>query len=604
MADIDKDDFATQCVTSALQFGINPHYLAAAAMLRSKLKDDVANNQFGPYLWTQAEWDANPDRSNPALGGAFPSSAIKNWRDQVSVFALMSQRDYVTLQSALGQNPSALQLYQKRWPSAPDPGLTSNFQTACDDTRQAIQDALDDQLSDPTQAASTIGDPNKPVAPQPQVGGRAAGGQTGQQPPAGPQGPTSGTSGGSDAAPSLSDRVPIPPQSQFNVGLSACSESTMLKKFGAPGNLTVDCSAATGDFIRRVRLSFDVGPFKVTGLDYAVESLRQVFADVRQDNQQLYNQVKNDGMLCVRARRHSTNHFSNHSWGTAIDIFFGAAVVPLGVRSAHRGNLLLAPYFNRHGWYWGAGFSGDSVDSMHFELAEETIPKIPDQRMFDVSTASPVRTTAMAAAPPAGGFQIDPASKQVLGNIVGSMTGAQSIDQSFHAVTSAGILPEGQLAFQSELQLDTDGWPGGHGRGDDSWQPDTTLQYSGGSYVNANTVPYFVLPDAWFSQFGISVGDLGAVVFQGKLAFAVFADVGPKSKLGEGSLKLLRQLGQERLRSDGTVINSGTDGGVITIVFPGSKPDGAYRDEGTLLDFIRSRGRTLFSQLGGNLPPA
>jgi len=36
-------------------------------------------------------------------------------------------------------------------------------------------------------------------------------------------------------------------------------------------------------------------------------------------------------------------------------------------------------FFNRHGWYWGAEFSGDFVDSMHFELAEETILKLSDE---------------------------------------------------------------------------------------------------------------------------------------------------------------------------------------------------------------------------------
>jgi hypothetical protein len=43
------------------------------------------------------------------------------------------------------------------------------------------------------------------------------------------------------------------------------------------------------------------------------------------------------------------------------------------VQKTYRGCLQLAPFFNKHGWYWGAGFSGKSVDSMHFELAEETI---------------------------------------------------------------------------------------------------------------------------------------------------------------------------------------------------------------------------------------
>jgi len=83
--------------------------------------------------------------------------------------------------------------------------------------------------------------------------------------------------------------------------------------------------------------------------------------------------VKTEGMLCVRHKRNNPNSFSNHSWGAAIDLFFGRDVVGQGVRKTHRGVLKLAPIFNRHGWFWGAGFSGNSVDSMHFELAEETI---------------------------------------------------------------------------------------------------------------------------------------------------------------------------------------------------------------------------------------
>ena len=421
------------------------------------------------------------------------------------------------------------------------------------------------------------------------------------QPPAKPPATGGGTTGGSSAAPSLNDRVPIPPQNQMNTGLSACKESTMLAKFGKPGNLTADCSAATGAFLKHVRQSFDVGPFKVTGLDYAVESLSQVFSNVRKDNQQLYDQVKNEGMLCVRARRHNPGHFSNHSWGTAIDIFFGTDVVPQGVGLAHRGNLLLAPYFNEHGWYWGAGFSGDSVDSMHFELADETIAKIAAEPMFDIVPEAPAAPAAPAAPTPAG-FQVDSKAAPLLGDIVSLIGSAQSIKQRFAGVTYAGKLSSGQLVFQSQLQLDTDGWPDGSGRGDPDWRPDTELQCADKRYVNANAVPYFVLPETWYPQFGIKVGDLGAIVYQDKLALAVFADVGPKGKLGEASLQTFRQLGQERLKLNGQVINSGMGGGVTTIVFPGSKQDTAYANEQSLLNYIHDRGSALFSQLGGHLP--
>lgn len=38
-----------------------------------------------------------------------------------------------------------------------------------------------------------------------------------------------------------------------------------------------------------------------------------------------------------------------------------------------RGFLDIYKTFNQHGWYWGAGFSGSSVDTMHFELDDQTI---------------------------------------------------------------------------------------------------------------------------------------------------------------------------------------------------------------------------------------
>jgi len=241
---------------------------------------------------------------------------------------------------------------------------------------------------------------------------------------------------------------------------------------------------------------------------------------------------------------------------------------------------------------------------MHFELAEETIPKIPDNAMFDA--ALPLNDAVgggIAAA--TGGLQVDPASKKLLGDILTAVGKATTIQQSFAGVAYAATLPGGQVLFQCELQLDTDGWPGGN-RGDNTWQPDTSLRYADGSSVNANEVPYFVLPRNWYQKFGIKLGDLAAVIYKGKLAFGVVADVGPKTKLGEGSLELLRQLGEERLRPNGQVINAGMGDSsrgdyVLTIVFPGSAAS-SYQNQTALLDFVRSRAELAYLKLGGTLP--
>lgn len=34
--------------------------------------------------------------------------------------------------------------------------------------------------------------------------------------------------------------------------------------------------------------------------------------------------------------------------------------------------------FNARGWFWGAGFSLSSVDTMHFELADQTVRALDD----------------------------------------------------------------------------------------------------------------------------------------------------------------------------------------------------------------------------------
>ena len=197
-----------------------------------------------------------------------------------------------------------------------------------------------------------------------------------------------------------------------------------------------------------------------------------------------------------------------------------------------------------------------------------------------------------------------PASISRLGTIVDRIAQATPIDKDITKTPAIfATLPGGEIIFDTDLELDTDGWPDGFGSGDTSHQADTNL-HCGGKPINANEVPYFVLPlpKPWFTDLSVSLGDYAAVIFKDKLAFAVFADLGPTKKLGEGSLELLRRLGQERLRPNGKVINAGMEPHIITIVFPGSG-DAAHRtDQATLLAKIDATARPLFEALGGNAP--
>jgi hypothetical protein len=86
-------------------------------------------------------------------------------------------------------------------------------------------------------------------------------------------------------------------------------------------------------------------------------------------------------------------------------------------------------------------------------------------------------------------------------------------------------------------------------------------------YVDASKIPFIVLPGAMARQIGARPGDF-AVVFNprnGKSSYAIFGDVGPPDRIGEGSVALAENLG---IRSDAR--NGGARRGILFLVFPGS----------------------------------
>jgi hypothetical protein len=86
-------------------------------------------------------------------------------------------------------------------------------------------------------------------------------------------------------------------------------------------------------------------------------------------------------------------------------------------------------------------------------------------------------------------------------------------------------------------------------------------------YVDASKIPFVVLPGMMARQLGARVGDF-AVVFNrrnGKISYAIFGDVGPFDRIGEGSMALAENLG---IRSDAR--NGGARRGIVYLVFPGS----------------------------------
>jgi len=110
-------------------------------------------------------------------------------------------------------------------------------------------------------------------------------------------------------------------------------------------------------------------------------------------------------------------------------------------------------------------------------------------------------------------------------------------------------------------------------------------------YVNSEEIPYIVLPRGLVGNGKAKLGDLAVVIHKkaGKSSFAILADIGPKTKLGEGSIVLAAALGvKKNPKTGGPVVD------LIYIVFPGSG-NGKTRS----LEEIGTAGEAAFAEFGG-----
>ncbi len=171
----------------------------------------------------------------------------------------------------------------------------------------------------------------------------------------------------------LTRPVPRPSAWSINIGLESVGNDFMLQQLGQPreGGYSSLCQPPTHPRLRRNLVTDSVGPFRVTGLVPAVLSLKTVMNDIHVEQPAVYRGLGSAGMLCCRLVRGSDASISNHSWGTAIDLTINGVLDVYGNDTVQYGLTLIAPIFNRHGWYWGAGFRKE--DGMHFECSRDLI---------------------------------------------------------------------------------------------------------------------------------------------------------------------------------------------------------------------------------------
>ena len=159
----------------------------------------------------------------------------------------------------------------------------------------------------------------------------------------------------------------------INVDVINAKQATMLGLLGNPrGNYDDVCREVTNPSLRANIEIANVGPFRVQGLRPAVASLKDILAEIAVRQPDVHAGLGSAGMLCARlVRNTTTGAISNHSWGSAIDLTLDGILDTRGDNLVQEGLTRIAPIFNRHGWFWGAGFGTE--DAMHFEVGDGLI---------------------------------------------------------------------------------------------------------------------------------------------------------------------------------------------------------------------------------------
>jgi len=166
--------------------------------------------------------------------------------------------------------------------------------------------------------------------------------------------------------------VLIADRRNVNEGLTNSSSSYLTGIFGPPReDLSQECQPMTNPILKDMVVTRDVGPVRVTMLEPAIISLQQVFRNVQVFEPELYDRLSSAGSLCVRLIRGSETAVSTHAYGLSVDLNIDGQLDVLGDDRTQLGLTILAEFFNKEGWYWGAGFSRE--DSMHFQVSREKI---------------------------------------------------------------------------------------------------------------------------------------------------------------------------------------------------------------------------------------
>jgi len=174
----------------------------------------------------------------------------------------------------------------------------------------------------------------------------------------------------------------------INSGLNFPSASFQISTLGRPGCALTpacfSCNCASSALINKLKVTQRVtDTVSITGLRPFVAAIKAAFdAMAASGNPEAIaarQQAHTAGGLCCRPIKTpsgaAAGTWSNHSWGLAVDFYFGGNIDPRGDGKCQRGLAVMAPFFQAQGLYWAAGYAGASEDAMHFEASVQLITK-------------------------------------------------------------------------------------------------------------------------------------------------------------------------------------------------------------------------------------
>jgi hypothetical protein len=168
----------------------------------------------------------------------------------------------------------------------------------------------------------------------------------------------------------------------------------------------------------------------------------------------------------------------------------------------------------------------------------------------------------------------DPTATQLMAKLSGCTqisVGKYRTDEDASSATVPVCKKNGAVFWKSDMDIDCDGkiTTQCNSSTDCCFQNDTFCHDSYDHPLDSANLPYIVVPSTssiWkYTSYGIACGQVVAVMYNGKLVYAVMGDTGPPGIIGEGSYNLATRLGIDPDPKTG-----GVDSGVTFLIFTGS----------------------------------